>query len=47
MEAKSLRTEKLVTADLAAELKPVVIPDGTPTPPVMPKNASVSVPVNG
>jgi hypothetical protein len=47
MEAKSLRTEKLVTADLAGELKPVVIP-GAPVPPpnVMPKKMP-GVPAGG
>jgi hypothetical protein len=47
MEAKSLRVEKSVTADAAAELKPVVIPGAPPTPNVMPKKVPVSVPANG
>ena len=47
MEAKSLRVEKSVTADAAAELKPVVIPGAPPTPNVMPKKMPVSVPANG
>jgi len=47
MEAKSLRTEKAVTSDLAGELKPVVIPGApVPTPNVMPKKVPVSVPAN-
>ena len=44
MEARALRTSKAVTADAAAELKPVVIPSPTPTPAVMPKKMPVSVP---
>jgi len=47
LEAKSLRTEKIVNADLADSLVPTKVPDGTPTPPVMPKKMPVNVPVNG
>ena len=46
MEARALRTAKSVTADAAAELKPVVVADGTPTPAVMPKKVPVSAPAN-
>jgi len=47
LEAKALRTERLVTADMANELKPVVIPDAPATPSMMPKKVPVSAPANG
>jgi hypothetical protein len=46
MEAKALRVEKSVTADVAAENAPVVVAGATPTPNVMPKKMPVNVPVN-
>ncbi|MDA8440480.1 MAG: phage portal protein [Propionibacterium sp.] len=45
LEAKALRTEKLVNADAAAAAAPVLA-DGTPTPNVMPKKVPVSAPAN-
>lgn len=46
LEAKALRTEKLVNSDAAAAAAPV-LSDGTPTPDMMPKKVPVSAPVAG
>jgi len=48
MEARALRTEKAVTADAAAELKPTLTAADVPgaTPAAMPKKMPVSVPAN-
>jgi hypothetical protein len=47
MEAKALRVEKSVTADVAAENAPVVVAGAPPTPNVMPKKMPGNVPANG